>query len=386
MSALSLYAQICSYENLKEAFLKARKGKTQRKDIIEFQKNLKYNLIQLQTRLVLQTYRPKPLETFIISDPKTRKISKSDFQDRIVHHAICNSIEPMFDKAFIYDSYANRVGKGTLKAVERFSVFARKVSKNHIRTAFVLKADIRHYFESVDQQKLFEILKKKITDQRVLWLIQIILQNYHAKEKGKGMPLGNLTSQFFANVYLNELDQFVKHILRVKQYIRYVDDFVIFSNSKAELERHKSNINLFLRKRLFLELHPEKSKILYLHRGVDFLGIKIFPHHKLLKKRNLRKFKRKLKTFISEYNEGFVDYDAIYDSVEGWQAYAKTANTHNITKNLIKMIEERFKGEISSKELNRYLKLFPKQRKRWWLLTAKMKAHAQKKEGALDRR
>ncbi len=343
MSTLSLYAQICSYENLKEAFLKARKGKTQRRDVIEFQKNLKYNLIQLQTRLILQTYKPKPLETFIISDPKTRKISKSDFQDRIVHHAVCNIIEPMFNKAFIYDSYANRVEKGTLKAVGRFSVFARKVSKNHTRTAFVLKADIRHYFETVDQERLLAIVKKKVTDARVLELIHLILQNYHAKEKGKGMPLGNLTSQFFANVYLNELDQFVKHILRVKQYIRYVDDFVIFSTSKAELERHKHNINIFLRKRLFLELHPEKSKILYLHRGVEFLGIKIFPHHKLIKKRNLQKFKRKLKTFISEYNEGFVDYDTIYDSVEGWHAYAKNANAHNLTNDIIKRLEARFK-------------------------------------------
>lgn len=360
MSTNDLYSQLCSYENLKTAFKKARKGKTQKKDIIEFQKNLKYNLIQLQTSLLLQTYRPKPLETFIISDPKTRKISKSDFRDRIVHHAICNIIEPIFEKQFIYDSYANRVGKGTLKAIERFTVFARKVSKNYRRAAFVLKADIRHYFETVDQEILFEILKKKIADARVLWLIRLILQNYHTKEKGKGMPLGNLTSQFFANVYLNELDKFVKHILRVKHYIRYVDDFVIFSTSNAELERHKNNINIFLRRRLLLELHPDKSKIIPLYCGVEFLGIKIFPHHKIIKKRNLRKFKRKLNIFISEYDEGLVDFDTIYNSVEGWYAYVKNANTYKLTKNIRGILEDRFKGEISSKELDRYLKLLPK--------------------------
>ncbi len=380
MGALSLYAQICSYENLKEAFLKTRKGKTQRKDVVEFQKNLKYNLIQLQTSLLLQTYRPKPLETFIISDPKTRKISKSDFQDRVVHHAVCNIVEPLFDKTFIYDSYANRVGKGTLKAIERFTVFARKVSKNYNRAAFVLKADIRHYFETVDQERLIGILKRKITDARVLWLIRLILQNYNAKEKGEGMPLGNLTSQFFANVYLNELDQFVKHILRVKHYIRYVDDFVIFSASRAELERHKNNINIFVKKRLLLEIHPDKSKIIPLYRGVEFLGIKIFPHHKLIKKRNLRKFKRKLDMSIYEYNEGFVDYDTIYDSVEGWHAYTKNANAHNITKNIIKIVEEQFKGEISSKELDRYLKELPKPRKRWWLILQKAKLHTHKQK------
>lgn len=284
---------------------------------------------------------------------------------------MCIIIEPMFDKAFIYDSYANRVGKGTLKAVERFSVFARKVSRNHKRAAFVLKADIRHYFETVDQQRLLEILSKKITDIRVLWLIQLILQNYNAKQIGKGMPLGNLTSQFFANVYLNELDQFVKHILRVKQYLRYVDDFVIFGTSRAELERHKHNINIFLRKRLLLELHPDKSKIFALHRGVEFLGIKIFPHHKLIKKRNLRKFNRKLTSFFSEYDNGLIDYDDIYDSVEGWHAYTKNANTHKRAKKILKHVEERCQGEISSKELDRYLKMLPKQRKRWWLLPVK---------------
>lgn len=361
MTLNSLYFELCSYENLKRAFKKARKGKTQKSYVIEFQKNLKKNLLSLQTTLLTHTYKPKPLETFIISDPKTRKISKSAFVDRIVHHAVCNIIEPILDKTFIYDSYANRLGKGTLKAVDRFTVFARKVTRNYRQTAFVLKADIRHYFETVDQKTVLEILKKRIKDKRVLWLIRLILENYNAKEKGKGMPLGNLTSQFFANVYLNELDQFVKHTLKMKYYIRYVDDFVLFSASKAELGIHKNNISIFLRKRLLLELHPDKSKIVPLHRGVEFLGLKIFSQHKLIKKRNVQKFKRKFNIFVSEYNEGLINYDTIYNSVEGWLAYTKNANTHKMTKNIIADFERHFEGEISSKEIDKYLKVYHKE-------------------------
>ena len=209
--------------------MKARKHKTLKPDVIKFEKDLKNNLLLLRSELLLRCYKPKSLVNFIIHDPKIRKISKSDFRDRVVHHALCNIIEPIFENAFIYDSYANRMGKGTLKAVERFDSFKRKVTRNNTCKTYVLKADIGKYFENVNHRILIRIIGKKIKDKKILRLIRIILANPARGQSGKGMPLGNLTSQFFANVYLNELDHFVKHELRARYYIRYVDDFVIFN-------------------------------------------------------------------------------------------------------------------------------------------------------------
>ena len=172
----NLYEDLCSYENLELAFKKARKGKTLKLYVIQFESELETNLKQLQKELQLLTYKPRPLETFILRDPKTRKISKSDFRDRVIHHAVCNIIEPFFEKSFITDSYANRKGKGTFKAIERFEYFARKVSKGFTRTSYVLKVDIRHYFDTVDHEILYSILEPKIKDEKLMWLIKVILK------------------------------------------------------------------------------------------------------------------------------------------------------------------------------------------------------------------
>ena len=322
-----LWKDLCSYKNLELAFKNARKHKTLKPYVIDFEANLSKNLSLLRTELLLHSYRPKPLETFILRDPKTRKISKSDFRDRVVHHALCNVIEPLFEKCFISDSYANRIGKGTIKAIECFEHFKRKVTHNLTAPAFVLKADVRHYFEEVDHAILLRILQRRIKDKRVMWLIRKILGNYSTKE-GKSMPLGNLTSQFFANVYLNELDHFVKHTLRVKFYIRYVDDFVILYNSKAELEKYLQTIRVFLRENLALELHPTKSRIVSLHCGTEFLGLKIFSHHKLIKLKNVRKFYQRFYEICMDYHREKISYDMLYDFMEGWMAYALNADTY----------------------------------------------------------
>ena len=243
-------------KNIRKAYRKARKGKGAKWYVKEFDEELEKNLLQLQKELRKMTYEPKPLKQFIIRDLKTRLISASAFRDRIVHHALCNIIEPIFEKIFIYDSYANRKNKGAHAALKRFDYFKRKVSKNgrliqnaeHDRqvSGYALKADIRHYFDSVDHSILMQIVGKKISDKRVLWLIEKITNNHICSVPGKGMPIGNLTSQFFANVYLNELDYFVKHDLKAKYYIRYVDDFVILHESKEELESYKMSIDEFL--------------------------------------------------------------------------------------------------------------------------------------------
>ena len=328
-------------ENLILAWRKARKGKTKKNYVIEFEKDLERNLSDLSFELKSLTYKPKELVNFILRDPKTRKISKSDFRDRIVHHAIILVIGYIFEKGFIYDSCANQIGKGNLFALNRLNRYMRKVTNNFTNLAFCLKCDIKHYFEEVDHEIIISILRRKIKDENVIWLIRLVLYNGTFQsggggggERKKGMPLGNLTSQFFANVYLNELDYFVKHVLKVKYYIRYVDDFVILHESKKQLETWKKQIDRFLREKLKIELHPQKSRIIPLSRGVDFVGFRNFYYRKLLRKRNIRNMKRKIELF----KKGEMDFRDLYESYQGWQAYAKWANTHKLRKEI--------KGEI----------------------------------------
>lgn len=246
-----LYQKLCSYENLLLAFNKAKKGKTKKPYVIEFEANLQENLLQLQKELIEKTYIPKPIVTVIIRDPKTRKIGKASFRDRVVHHALVNILNPIFEPIFIYDNYASRKKKGHHKALKRFDYFKRKVTQNGKKLkgiednnyvqGYALKADISKYFESVDHEILLSIIRERVKDENVLWLIRIILEyENNSSVKGRGMPLGNYTSQFFANVYLNKLDYFVKHKLRAKYYLRYVDDFIILHESRGRLEKYKS--------------------------------------------------------------------------------------------------------------------------------------------------
>ena len=347
MKIESLYEKIYNISNLILAWRKARKHKTKKPYVIEFEKNVIGNLFNLHEELKNQTYQPKPLVTFILRDPKTRKISKSAFRDRIIHHAIVRIIEPIFDKSFIYDSCANRKGKGNLFAIKRFDEFKRKVTNNLHTDAYCFKADIKHYFEEVNHEILLNLIKRKISDESVIWLIEKILKNSSKSEifffggggrsnfnARKGMPLGNLTSQFFANVYLNELDYFMKYKLKAKYYIRYVDDFVILHSSKEQLRIWKEQINDFLKNTLKLELHPEKSRIIPLSKGIDFVGFRNFYHHRLLRKRNIKNIQRKIK----EFKEGRISYEKFIQSFQGWNAYARWADSYNICNKLIKDI------------------------------------------------
>jgi len=325
--------------NIMLAWRKAREEKTNHEDVIEFEKELELNLYKLHKELTNKTYSPLPLKTFVLRDPKTRVISKSDFRDRVVHHALINVIKPIFEKRFIFDSCANQLDKGTLFAIERFKKFMRKVSDPRHKRGFCLKADIRHYFQEVDHEVLLLIIKKKVDDEDVIWLINKILAN--ASSSGgattqKGMPLGNYTSQFFANVYLNELDYFVKHTLRAKYYIRYVDDFVIFHKSMKQLEAWKEEIDKFLKEKLKINLHPDKSRIIPLKRGVDFVGFRNFYHYNLLRKRNIRAMQRK----VTLYKKGESCFERVFESYKGWQAYARWGNTYKLREEIKKDIIE----------------------------------------------
>ena len=320
----NIYYKIYSWPNIFLAYKKARKGKTKKLYVQEFEKDLKRNLQQIQFELMTFTYSPKKLVTFILRDPKTRKISKSAFRDRIVHHAIVNILEPIFDKTFIYDSCANRIGKGNLFAIKRFEISQRKVTDNLTSKAFCLKADIRHYFQEVNHKILLKIIKRKIVDEKMIWLIRKILGGGE-----KSMPLGNLTSQFFANIYLNELDYFIKHKLKSKFYIRYVDDFILLHKSKEQLENWKKEISEFLNHELKLELHPDKSRIISLSKGIDFVGFRNFYYFKLLRKRNIRNMESKIK---------FLEKEKLLRSFQGWRAYAKWADTLFLRNKVINRI------------------------------------------------
>ncbi|MDP3026602.1 MAG: reverse transcriptase domain-containing protein [Nanoarchaeota archaeon] len=339
----NIYSKIYNLSNLILAWRKARKGKTKKKYVIEFEKDLIKNLLNLQKELKGKTYCPKPLVTFILRDPKTRKISKSAFRDRIVHHALHNVIEPIFDRIFIYDSCANRLGKGNLFALKRFYKFIKKISGNGIIIknefednnfvyGYCFKADIKHYFDEVEHEILINILKRKIRDEKVIWLITKVLKNCNNEEKG--MPLGNLTSQFFANVYLDKFDKFVKHNLKAKYYIRYVDDFVILHSSKEQLEEWKQEIDNFLKNELKLELHSGKSRILPLSKGIDFVGFRNFYYFKLLRKRNLKKILVKIK----QYKKREISYEKILEIFQGWNAYAKWANSLTLRREVVQKI------------------------------------------------
>ncbi len=338
----NLYQKVCSFDNLILAFRKARKGKSKKDYVINFELGLQKNLKCLQNDLVNKNYSPYPLKKFVIRDPKTRIIHASIFRDRIVHHAIINILNPIYEKIFIYDSFASRKFKGTHNAINRFESFIKKVSsngrliKNNFNNnsiqGYVLKADFKHYFDSVNHKILIDILRKKIKDEDFIGLIKIVLENFESS-KGVGMPLGNYTSQFFANIYLNELDYYVKHILKAKYYLRYVDDFVILHKNKKRLKYFLEHINNFL-PCLKIKLHLEKTEIHALRNGITFLGYRIFYHYKLLRKRNIRYFRKKLEKNIFLYKNKEISEEQLESRINGWLGYAKFGNTFKLINKL----------------------------------------------------
>ncbi|MBI4017055.1 MAG: group II intron reverse transcriptase domain-containing protein [Candidatus Aenigmarchaeota archaeon] len=329
-----LWENLCTFENLEQAYEQARRGKYGNPVVVEFRKHWQLHLCTILKELRTHTYKPRPLRKFVLRDPKTRVICVSEFRDRVIHHALVNILQPVFEPLFIHDSYASRKGKGTLPALKRFDIFKWKITSNCTRgQGFVFKADIKHYFETVDHAVLLRIIQKRVKDENIIWLIRQILDNYDSGTPGKGMPLGNWTSQFFANVYLNELDQFVKHILRAKYYVRYVDDFVILHKSKKILQEYEQRINEFLQT-LKINLHPTKCKIIPLGQGISFLGFRIFYHHKLLRKRNIRKIKAKLAFLLEEYESGWADAYDVLETLHGWNAYAVHGNTFRLRQRL----------------------------------------------------
>lgn len=277
------FNNIVSIDNLLCAWKEFIRGKRNKKDVQEFSFNLMDNILSLHQELINYNYKHGGYQAFRIYDPKLRDINKAAVKDRLIHHAIYRVLYPFFDTTFIFDSYSCRLGKGTHKAINRFHLFFYKVGNNNTKTCWILKCDIRKFFASIDHKILADILEKHITDKNTSRLLREIINSFYSFKPGTGLPLGNLTSQLLVNIYMNEFDQFIKHKLRAKYYIRYVDDFVILSNNYNWLKNQITYIQSFLNHKLKLTLHPNKVSIDTLYSGIDYLGWVNFPDHRILK-------------------------------------------------------------------------------------------------------
>lgn len=331
----NVFEKIISLENLFLAWKEFKYGKRNKADVIKFEFNLEDNLFKLHDQLKNKIYQHSDYITFNICDPKLRKINKAIVADRVLHHAVFRILYPIFDSNFIFDSYSCRTKKGTHKAVKRLKKFCRKLSQNNHKIIYALKCDIRKFFDSIDQNILLEVIKTKIQDENTFWLIDKIIRSFEI-EKNKGLPLGNVTSQLFANIYLNELDQFIKHKLRAKYYLRYSDDFVILSDDKIYLKKLIFEISNFLRKKLKLFFHSNKVEIRKFSRNIDFLGYVILPHYVVLrtktKKRIFKKISKKCEDLknkkISEksFNQSLQSYLGILKHCKGYDIVKKVKN------------------------------------------------------------
>lgn len=289
----NLYEKVYDFQNLYDAYLSARRGRRSRDVVVRYELNLEEELITLQNELIYQTYRPGRYRAFYTHDGKTRLILAAPFRDRVLHHAIASVIEPIFEAGYYAHSYACRPGKGTLAGIRQLEKMLHSFGDKKV---YCLQADIRHYFASIDHDILKKLLRKKIGDRQLLWLLDTIIDstNNNETERQYGIPLGSYTSQIFANIYLTELDRFIKQDLHIKHYLRYMDDFIILSTDKRELHEARRRIGAFLEDKLLLELN-RKTSIFPASAGIDTLGYRIFPKKRILRKRMIRKMRRALK-------------------------------------------------------------------------------------------
>lgn len=270
-------------------------GKSNKLDVQTYALNLFENITDLYDDLRNKTYRHGGYHSFNINDPKPRHIHKAVVRDRLLHHAIYRLLYPFFERTFISDSYSCRLGKGVYKAIESLDIKSYSVSKNNTKTCWILKCDIKKFFDSIDHTILLNILTEYIPDQDILWLLNNVIDSFHGEQKhGVGLPLGNLTSQLFANVYMNVFDHWAKHTLKTKHYIRYADDFLVLSDNRKWLEDITKQIRDFLLSRLNLTLHPTKIVLKTHASGMDFLGWVHFPYYKKLRAKTRQRMFKKL--------------------------------------------------------------------------------------------
>lgn len=339
-----LFDRIVAFPALIAAARRAACGKRRSPGGAAFLANLETRCLTLERALRTRRWRPGSYTVMQIEEPKPRRISAAPFRDRVVHHAFCRVVEPIFEHGFIHDSYANRVGKGTHAAVERYERF-------RTGTAHVLRCDIFRYFPAIDHAILKRDLCRRITCRDTLWLADTIIDSSNPQEpvnlhfpgddlltpvqRCRGLPIGNLTSQFFANVYLNPLDHFVKEVLRCRRYLRYVDDFALFHDDPATLAEWRDRIAAFLTGRRLI-LHPHKTRISRTVEPAEFLGYVLDPRGQRLPAENVRRFRNRLRGLRDRWRAGTVTEADVRSRVEGWIAHASFADTRALQQTIFR--------------------------------------------------
>jgi retron-type reverse transcriptase len=339
-----LWPGLIAFPNLLRAARQARRRKGLRPDVARFHLDLEQNLWALHQELASRTYRPGPYHTFTIRHPRPRQVSAAPYRDRVVHHALCNVLEPIFERSFVFDSFACRRGKGTHAAVRRCQEFAR-------RFPWVLKADVRKFFPSLDHAVLKAALARKLNDPGVLWLAGLIIDHANPQEevldwfpgddlfapgrRRRGLPIGNQTSQFFANVYLDPLDHFLKDRLRVGGYVRYVDDFLIFGDDPRQLGGVRNAVAGFLAG-LRLRLHPTKTVVFPTRQGIPFLGYRVWLSHLGLAKENVWRFRRRLRRLQRQYAQRQISREDAWRRIASWIGHAAQADTWTLRMRLFR--------------------------------------------------
>ncbi len=286
------FDEIVSFKNLFASWREFRKGKSRKEDVAEFELRLIPHLLSLHRDLASGSYRHGGYVHFKVNDSKPRDIHKASVRDRVVHHAVYRALYPYFDQRFIFDSYSCRNDKGTHRALDRFSSSARKEGLNHTRTVWVLKCDAKKFFASINHEVLVAMLRPHIRDTRLMAILREIIDSFSSDDDTRGIPLGNLTSQLLANVYLNPLDHYIKRTLHAQHYIRYADDFVILSAQKEYLKEVFPPIADFLSNNLRLSLHETTPVLRTVASGIDFLGWVHFIDHRVIRRKTLVKMRR----------------------------------------------------------------------------------------------
>lgn len=342
-----LYAEIYSYENLYQAYLEARKGKRFRPEVLGFTNNLEANLIEIQNELIWRTYQIGPYREFYVHEPKLRLIMALPFRDRVVQWAIYRVLNPRLDKRYISDSYACRPGYGVHRAVKRLQYWMRYMSRRHQRV-YVLKMDVSKYFYRIDHDILMDIFARLIDDDDLLWLLDMIYRNedplfglpqgvsdYSScnRTAGCGMPVGNLTSQMAANLYLNEVDQFIKHDLRVRRYMRYMDDMAILHHDKQYLWEIKREVEGFLANRLHLDLNS-KTTVRSVSQGVEWLGYRVWPTHIKLRKSTAQKMRKRLRYLQNACSRGEATPADLNTTWQSYRGMLKHCNSYRLQRKL----------------------------------------------------
>ena len=338
----NLWPQVIDLENLYQASRQAQKGKRFRDNVLAFNYNLESELFKLQQELQTKTYQPGNYRSFRIYDPKPRMISAAPYRDRVVHHALCKIIVPLIQRSFIFDSYANRLGFGTHRALQRFVKFART-------SRYVLQCDIAKYFPSIDHEILKQIIRRKIKCRDTLWLIDTIIDGSNLQEpvlhyfpgdnlltpleRRSGLPIGNLTSQFFANCYLNGFDHFVQEKLGFSKYLRYVDDFALFSDDRDALVAARIAIEEYL-VTLRLKVHPIKSQLFETQYGANFVGFRVLIDRISVRSDNLRRGRERLKKYQKDYAKVHISLEQLIQCLQSWSAHLAHGNTHNLRQKI----------------------------------------------------